>query len=295
MDHHGYVAPQPPKLPLRATIAAAYRTTWAHATSLGLVLAVWGATVFVALFAVHWLVWQAPKDWSVLGAFSGVLTPLVVSIVIGASAAVVWHRLLLKGETIAATRVFRIDGDVLRYAGLVLALVAGTIVIGLLVAIGPFVGLISVFPDLWSDDAPPSTGAETSSCDFSASPLAIVLVLIACHVLFAPLILVAVRMMLRLPAIAIGERDATLREVWQRTRGNSWRLYIGAAATIAPAHISAYIGNGACDDRFASSRMAATIELIWLVAGLVFVTFMSLAYRHFFPEAAAGQAPVDGE
>lgn len=290
-------AEAPEKLPLLAMIADAYRTTWAHASSLGLVLAVWGTTVFVTLFAVNWLLWRAPDDLSFLGGFSGVVAPLVASVVIGASAAVVWHRLLLNGERIAASRVYRIDGNVLRYAGLVLALLVGTIVIGLLAALGPFVGLISVFPDWWSDDAATAAGAETLSSDFSASPLDIFAVLIGIHVLFAPLILVAVRLMLMLmlPAIAIGARDVTLRSVWQRTRGNSWRLYFGSAATIAPAHISAFIGNTSAEDRLLSSVSAATFELIWLVAGLVFVAFMSLAYRHFFPDALArGPQSADG-
>ncbi len=277
--------PQPaPKLALLATIAAAYRTTFAHLASFGLVVAVWGTLAFSVLFAVHWLVWRPIEDFGVWDGILSFAAPLLPSALIGASAAVVWHRLVLRGEEISVGAVVSLDGAVLRYAGLVLALVLATLLVGTIlvsVAVVPLVSVLSAASP--SDLATASASTDAAVVWIFETPLGLAALLVGGHLLFAPVALVAVRLMLRLPAIAVGANHVMLQEVWQATRGNSWRLYLGSAATIAPTNIGMLLCNAASEDRFLASLSAAAAELIWLAAGLVFVSFMSLAYRHFFP------------
>lgn len=260
----------PTKLPLLATIAGAYRTTFAQLGAFGLVAAVWGALVFVALFAVHWLVWSPPEKFGVGSAVLQFAT-ILPSALIGASAAVVWHRFVLRDEAVSVGRALRVDGTVLRYMGLVLALLLVSIFAGSLL-----VGAIMILIPALSLNVEPS---------FFEPPLAGSLGLAALCLVLAPIALVAVRLMLRLPAIAVGDSGVTQRDVWRTTRGNSWRLYLGSLATIAPTQVGMLVGDLGAEDRLTASLSSAAVELIWLVAGLIFVTFMSLAYRHFFAEA----------
>lgn len=264
------------KLPLLATIAGAYRTTFAQLGAFGLVAAVWGALVFVALFAVHWLVWSPPEKFGVGSAVLQFAT-ILPSALIGASAAVVWHRFVLRDEAVSVGRVFRVDGAVLRYAGMVLALLLVSILAGSILVVAMIVPM-QTFASALSLNIEPS---------FFETPLATLLGLPALCLVLAPIALVAVRLMLRLPAIAVEDRGVMLHDVWQTTRGNSWRLYIGSLATIAPTQVGMLVGDLGAEDRLTASLSSAAVELIWLVAGLIFVTFMSLAYRHFFAAASS--------
>jgi hypothetical protein len=46
--------------------------------------------------------------------------------------------------------------------------------------------------------------------------------------------LVAMRLSVMLPAIAVGDRSITLRRAWSITKGNTWRLFLGAFVAALP-------------------------------------------------------------
>lgn len=264
----------PTKLPLMATIVGAYRKTFSNLGAFGSVATVWGALVFVVLFAVHWLTWSPLGEFGVRNAILE-FAAILPSVMIGASAAVVWHRYVLQGEPILVGRAFRLDSAVLHYMGLVLALLLVSIFAGSILT-GAAVYLAHTFPAVLLLNVEPS---------MLESPLATPLVTVVLCLMLAPIALVAVRLMLRLPAIAVRDGAVTLRDAWQATRGNSWRLYLGSLATIAPTQLPMLMGNFVPEDRLTASLCSAVLEVIWLVFGLIFVTFMSLAYRHFFKRA----------
>ena len=109
--------------------------------------------------------------------------------------------------------------------------------------------------------------------------------------------LIMLRLIMLLPARAIGDVTLTFRETWQRTRGNAWRLFWGTIACtfvpIIPLYIALFLGIGSIDhangfSAAAFARTMATTTIYILCSFLllpIFVGFLSHAYQHFFEEA----------
>lgn len=272
--------PRAAKLPLWRTVRRAYALTWANLRSLGTVAMVWGPVVFVVLFAVNWATWPYFQPEATFVQTMTAVVPLAIaSALLGATAAVAWHRHILLGEMVTAAQVGRFDARVWRYAGLVLGL--SWVVFLPLLVIG---GVVSFVPDA----TPPSEAATGAAepADEELGAAASVLMAIIFALVSIPLALPVMRLLPVLPAVAVGEW-AGMRAAWRATRGNSWRLLAGSLVTALPA--IAFIFTGLhYEARFASSLWSAVNEVVWLVSGLVFVTFLSLAYRHFFPTGMAG-------
>jgi hypothetical protein len=120
----------------------------------------------------------------------------------------------------------------------------------------------------------------------------------------AALYIVAVAIVLRLcpllPARAIGDRGRTVAETWRRTRGNTWRIFWGLLACTLPLMMLVQfifriavgnpalqlLANGAPPTRIvvASVINIVTYLLTWPIA----VSFLSLAYIHFFRRDQVG-------
>jgi hypothetical protein len=75
---------------------------------------------------------------------------------------------------------------------------------------------------------------------------------------------------------------------WQITRGNSWRLVLGAALAMLPGLWGYVASFWLSNDRLWGAVGSAAVEVVWLVAGIVLVTFLSLAYRHFTEGSSGG-------
>lgn len=273
------------KLPLVATVKAAYALTWANLRSFGTVAMVWGPVVFVVMFAIHWLLWPYGQGDPSLSAMIGSTMPvMLVSALVGATAAVAWHRLVLADNAIRPDQVLRYDRTVIYYAGWVL----GLVVIGFLIFLA--VPLIAVgLAEFLPSNSPESPAVADSTDQTSGQTLpdwAASLIIIVGAILFGPFAYPAIRLMPILPAIAIGAPHGA-GAVWRATRGQFWRLYLGTLLAALPALVP-YFFIFDFKDRTANSLWAAALEVSWLVCGLVFVTFLSLAYRHFFPAGAAG-------
>ena len=125
----------------------------------------------------------------------------VVTMLAFASIAVNWHRYILLDEVPQAREIFRLDDKTWRYFGnlllISLSLVAAGIVIGLpLELIGGLLGVLEVFMIL------------------------VVLVVI-------PVIgVLALRLGIKLPAIALDRRDFLMRDAWRVSSGNNLPIFL---------------------------------------------------------------------
>ena len=141
-----------------------------------------------------------------LGKFFAVITPLVLaSIVAYASIAVNWHRYVLLDEIARGWQRLRIDSLTWRYIGnfilIILVLIVGGIAVGLALGIGGFLANAIL--------------GET---------VAAILLIPALAALYVFAFVAAYRLSVKLPAVALGRSDFSLRNAWEETKGNSWRL-----------------------------------------------------------------------
>jgi hypothetical protein len=97
-----------------------------------------------------------------------------------------------------------------------------------------------------------------------------------------------------LPARAIGDDSLTLRQVWNRTRGNTWRIFWGLVACWTPPLLAleivslVFVGfpnpqaitGGVHMTRWAASGMIFSCASLLVVP--IWIGFLSHAYRLFF-------------
>ena len=113
---------------------------------------------------------------------------------------------------------------------------------------------------------------------------------------------VLARLLLVLPARATGDNGVTIRDTWMTTRGNTWRLALGLAATVVlplflvRVLLAGMAGFPAADllklevpafklfaERGAAANMAGVAFYLLILP--IGIGFLSHAYRHFFPRA----------
>lgn len=191
-----------------------------------------------------------------------------------ASIAVAWHRRVIIDEQPSPTAIHIITGRFWRYVGIYIAIALVSLITVLALTVPMFVGLKML-------------GRE-------AQPVLNVVVPLGIAVIFACAIGVLCRLLPLLPARAIDDYTPTFSETWQRTRGNTWRLFLGIlACTLLPVlpvyFIAALaVGVGYPPSGDALSRFtvfsAFTTSLFILICP-IFVGFLSHAYQHFFEEA----------
>ena len=144
---------------------------------------------------------NAPATWLVM------VLLLFVSALAFSSLAVNWHRFMLVGDEAEGLERLRIDGTVWRYLGnlsllLLVFLPAGLIVMSIgLAASGTMLGF----------------GEQGGASSFV---LAVVIALLPVLVILVTL----QRLMIKLPAIALGRRDFGFGEAWADSKGNVFRL-----------------------------------------------------------------------
>lgn len=288
-----------PKLPVLKTAALAYRATYANGLALARMAWVWLLLIAVFLAAVIgsavWLDNRAEAEDPTASAVLAALNPwgdaLAFALVLAvfalfAPVAVAWHRLLLRNE--ATTSVLRLPLT----RAIWMYCLFDIFVYGVLFL---WEGLVNLLRDSLRD---------VSSLDLNAQDL-------GSHLLYAYVLLpglsftliliatvTATRVLLWLPAIALGD-DVGLRDIWAATRGNTWRLALGALLCAVVGLIvvgSISIGLTALEEAEVSKWwgvvMLSVILLIVCISVLVELAFLSLAYRHFFPERARREDPV---
>jgi len=186
----------------------------------------------------------------------------------GVSIAVAWHRRLLlnerpgfSGSNIGAPSLWRYIG-----VGLVICLI---IALPALAIIGPMYLML------------PRGVANTPN-------LALFVVLPFFYIVGFVILL---RRSLLLPARAVDDVGLTFKEVWNRTRGNTWRLFFGVVACFAPplfvVQLGALILGGFPDPaKLANGQMAnqwvidsVVITCYSMLVTPIWVGFLSYAYR----------------
>jgi hypothetical protein len=280
-----------PKLPLADTIGLSYSTYFQHFIDALRASWLWMAMVATITGVVSWHQWSwfgtamaelkpgappalnhmsYPAGFAALTGLDDILLTLA-----GVSIAVAWHRLLILGERPGFSGSNVATRDLWRYIGMGLA-------IGLMVML-PIVAII--FPAFYF--ILPLQHAAPGS-----PPAALFLLIPLFFVLYFVGIAVVLRLILLLPARAAGDLSLTFRQTWNRTRGNTWRLFWGLLATTVPPLLLAEIAfmliglpkpTTILGEDFAR-RMTATSTIFvvyYLLMLPVGIGFLSHAYRHF--------------
>lgn len=258
----------PTKLPLWRTIAVAYATTFRELPQLIRIVWLWLIVLSALIAASTWLLWDASSsertvDWA--GAVG-----ILGSIVAASSMAVAWHRLVLKDEHVDSSYL-RLDRVVVRY---IVYSVLFYAVLSL-----PFMPFVLFVP-------PHDSLASPSDLEVEANAAAC-LVCFGLPALFLIGFLVAGRLALVLPGIALGDgAGPTFAEAWRRTRNNTWRLLVGGFATALPllAAVIALPYGSEIQSGWEYAVTAVAVEVLGATLGMVAITYLSLAYRHFFGE-----------
>jgi len=210
-----------------------------------------------------------PVETVVLGQVAG-----LIFILAGLSIAVAWHRRIILGEHPGFSGSNVIAKNLWRYMGMGLAVSLPLTLPALVVVLPKFL----LFP-------PVKTGAVSW----------IAMLIPVSFLLFLAAIAIMLRLILLLPARAVGDLGLTFKETWNGTRGNVWRILWGIAACtmlpMLPAQIAfvSFFGFLPSLSMFASGkfveRMAITntiLALYFLLILPIGIGFLSYSYSHFF-------------
>lgn len=263
------------KLPLWPTVRLAYATYFAHFGEGLKIAALWLPLVAGVAAIGGWL--QAaliaqllanpqtaidvaqPAHLLMLGYARNLLLAFAA-----VSGAVAWHRLLLLNEAprfggnIGTRSLWRYVG-----AGLLICLIAALPPVIVLVPMA----LLGLLPS--AGKAPPA--------EFAIIALA-----------YLAGIVLMMRLSLLLPARATGNATLSLKDAWQRSRGNTWRLLGGIVLCTVPPFLlidlffvgltAVPFGAGAYLAQWAAASAIALC--CWLLTWPIWVGFLSHAYRH---------------
>jgi hypothetical protein len=270
-----------PKLPLWRTIGQAYAIWARNLPELIRISWLWLLIMTPVLAILMW--WQVPTFTALMDAARAgrpdpapALTLLaqvlngVIMLPVLASIAVAWHRLLLRNEHVGSGIYLRFDGIVLGYGLMFL-------VISLLPAVPQYLGQIYLA-------LTQPTGAS------QIDPVALGITSVG-SIVSIVLFFISARLFLILPARALERDDITLGTVWSATKRNSWRMVWGYVFCLLPMGI---VGGGiafwlfsAAQSRILMAAVWTAMTLMWVIVGMVSVSFLSLAYRHFFEQDAS--------
>jgi hypothetical protein len=197
----------------------------------------------------------------------------------GVSIAVAWHRLMILNEQPYFSGSNVATKNLWRYIVMAITLF---LIFFLPVA-------VVVFPILYF---------LTPGREAVAPPAGLFPLVLLGLVVYVGCTLLAFRLILLLPAQAIGNVDLTFKQTWNRTHGNIWRLFWGIVFTTTPllllAQIVFLLGFGfprpgvAVGEEFVAqmTAMSTIFTVYYLLIVPIGIGFLSHAYRHFF------QAPL---
>ncbi len=278
----------PAKLPVWKTATESFRLTFQHLGDLLRFAWPWLLLLIAVSCALYWGLYPVEKAaLAETGSGSNLLwiSTLFVSTMIGAFIAVPWHRMLLLGEKNDLSASGHFASRKWRYALRALLMIALPML--------PILALIQFYPATSSEEA--ATTAD--SIDLVAMMLPVVY-----FGSFIALMVLVNRMSLILPATALDHNDVGWVETWSITRGNTWRLFWSSFIVSMPLILVA-IGYVIHDlwvpvepikiaevneiaNRTRFTLWSVGWELAAMLFGILYVTFLSLAYRHFTGLAA---------
>jgi hypothetical protein len=151
------------------------------------------------------------------------------------------------------------------------------------------IGLIVVLP--WLVVAVPMflLSAPVAAGGAPGFTMLIPVILLVSLAAFAVMLL---RLILLLPARAVGDLGLTFKEAWNCTRGNTWRMFWGIAACFVPPMLPAQIvllgllSPSMLDEAFVDRMtMITTIfNMYYLLILPIGIGFLSHAYWYFFKQ-----------
>ena len=274
---------KPAKLPVWQTARECYRLTFRHLGDLLRFAWPWLLVLIALSGALYWALYPAEvAAMAETGSGSNALliTSALISTAIGAAIAVPWHRLLLLGENQSLAGCLTFDARRRSYFIKAVATLA--------LPIAPIVLAAFLIPE--------DTSAEASQLDFLRAAGFAMATIAA--------VMVINRLSLILPATALDHAGVGWSKAWHMTRGNAWRLFWLSLLVLAPIFVAVAVAFSLYPNEFllldsttAPSRAAfaaanVVLELASMLAGMLYVTFLSLAYRHFRGLPMPQSAPV---
>ncbi|UFX48354.1 hypothetical protein HAP47_0017530 [Bradyrhizobium sp. 41S5] len=289
-----------PKLPFSSTVRLSYSSYFRNLADL--LRVAWPALLLVT--AVAGLTkWQQgpeafgdftapPSFWAVSAWLRALLLiDTTLTIVVAVSIAVTWHRLIILKEP--PSLIGRNVATINFWRYVVISLVLGAL------------GLV---PVMWSllpiGYILPASLIANMNIHSENTLLVLTLGLLVAYCVSAVII---ARLCLLLPASAVGRGRWPIREAWERTRGNVWRLFWGLVFTTLPLHLAAkftfgrlvgypiFARNAGADleenlaadlilTMIGSDVLVAVVDLLILP---ISIGFLSYAYQHFFEHRPA--------
>ena len=265
-----------PKLKPIKTVADAYRFVFGHLPQLARLCSGWlglALILFIAFTALFMRLIESgtpagerfqslPLDAQV-GAIVGI--PSLVLIIAVPLIVVAWHRVIIKQTQ---PSIFPMP------LGAALLYLARTFLLGMIWPLT--VGLVGLLPIVYVSK-------------LALDPHLIFSLNVAFIALSAMLgALITARLVLILPAGAVGDWSITLTKSWQMTSGNGLRLAVGfilAAAPLFAINAASSIFFNAVHDQAVALRSAIVVTvvstLLSLAAALIEATFLSFAYLFF--------------
>ncbi len=267
-------SPARPKLPFGATIAEAFTLPFHHAGDIVRLTWGWALLLAVATGGIYRLLDDAQllamQKGDTFGPAGLNLLSLLVGLVVGASVAVGWHRLLLAGEGVSAGAYLRFDDTVWRYIA-----AAGTMMLVTLPFLATVYAMANFKVDALHASGPPQlTGDDPARMTFLA---------LALLVSFPVAMILTTRWSLVLPARAMEATGFGLADSWAATRGNFWRLLAGTFVCYLPALAAVVLIGGVIGTEPGAWRFIVA-NMLSAIAGLVTTVFplgfLTLAYKH---------------
>lgn len=284
--------PPYPKLPLWRTISLSYSTYFQYFIDALRASWLWLIVVAAITGILSWSQWSwmstvmaatkpgSPPPFPEHTPHPPGITALVglediVLTLAGVSIAVAWHRLLILGEHPGFSGSNVATKSLWRYIGIGLAIA--------LIVVLPIIAII--FPTFYFvvSAQHPMPGPPRA---------ALTLLILVLFVIYLVATAVMLRLTLLLPARAAGNVSLTFRQTWNRTRGNTWRLFWGILATTLPPLVLPIflmrIGapNVAVNGGSDFVRQMTATSMFWVIYYLLMlpigIGFLSHAYRHFF-------------
>ncbi len=272
-----------PKLPVFRTVWAAYRLTLQHFGTFLRIAWPWLLVLTAAIVVLTWIAWSVKDTGSILPRLFNEIAVDIVVLIAGCAIAVVWHNHLLADlrTTPRQGSLGLMSGTLWRYVGIVLL---------------TFVPVIPLY------FMPDSAGEDETL--LGALLLAAAVLLIPAVLAFA-----FARFGLILPAIALSRADVTLLAVWRATRGSGVRFLVGLFLTLVlpfltvmaaavfliirqvgfdafQAGLESYLD---ITDEVSGPRslqlaiiVNVSAQLVGIIIGMFAVSFLSVAFRHYF-------------
>ena len=265
-----------PHLPILATAAESYRLTFANYKTY--IWIAWAVLVIdcALMAAVTWQFWL-PEDQIETAPVANIFAEAALFIIVPTIAysiiSVGWHRFVLLDERPSAPAYFDLSPKVWRFVAWFLALTVPILTAAMRLIIGIVIVAIDVseIPAEWQP-----TLAYTGPG-----------IILFGLVVGLPLLAYIFRFCLIFPSIAIADKRKC-RDIWKASRGNTWRIMITSLLVSAPMFLLAAVLTHLTRDweqnRMWSALSSGLLE-VYSLATLPFITtFLTISYRHFFPE-----------